>query len=263
MPFTYLSVLLYFVVPPLLLLAALHWLDVRRARCIAEPFCGVWSPWTVMGGLVLLALFYTTPWDNYLVATGVWWYDDALVTGLRIGYVPIEEYSFFVLQTLLSGLWVLFCMRRVGPGEPQSLKPRLRWMAGGVLGAIWLLGFWPLLSGWASGTYLALILVWALPPIIVQTVFGADILWHYRRLVVAGLLPAIFYLSLVDAVGILGGTWTISLEKTTGILLAGVLPLEEFTFFVATNVLIVFGMILILARVSWQRIGLVGRAGEE
>ena len=27
-----------------------------------------------MGVLAIVALVYTTPWDNYLVKNGVWWY---------------------------------------------------------------------------------------------------------------------------------------------------------------------------------------------
>ena len=61
--------------------------------------------------LVLIAVAYTTPWDNYLVATNVWWYDESLVTGLKLGWVPIEEYTFFVLQTLMTGLWTLAVMQ--------------------------------------------------------------------------------------------------------------------------------------------------------
>ena len=52
----------------------------------------------------MVAVLYTTPWDNYLVATGVWWYDPHLVAGLVLGWVPIEEYTFFILQTLAMGL---------------------------------------------------------------------------------------------------------------------------------------------------------------
>ena len=44
----------------------------------------------------------------HLVATQVWWYDPQLVTGLLIGWVPIEEYLFFILQPLLTGLWLAF-----------------------------------------------------------------------------------------------------------------------------------------------------------
>jgi lycopene cyclase domain-containing protein len=62
---------------------------------------------------VVIALVYTTPWDNYLVATNVWWYDPELVTGIVIGWVPIEEYTFFILQPILGGLWIFFLRNRM------------------------------------------------------------------------------------------------------------------------------------------------------
>jgi len=71
-------------------------------------------------GLLLLiaaALIYTTPWDNYLVATRVWYYDPQLVLNIILGYVPLEEYAFFILQTLLAGLFVLWLWRRLYPQD--------------------------------------------------------------------------------------------------------------------------------------------------
>lgn len=55
---------------------------------------------------IVIALVYTTPWDNYLVATDVWYYDPARVWNIILGWVPLEEYLFFVLQTILTGLVV-------------------------------------------------------------------------------------------------------------------------------------------------------------
>jgi lycopene cyclase domain-containing protein len=55
---------------------------------------------------IVIALVYTTPWDNYLVATQVWYYDPARVWNIILGWVPLEEYLFFVLQTILTGLIV-------------------------------------------------------------------------------------------------------------------------------------------------------------
>jgi len=73
--------------------------------------------------LILVAVIYTTPWDNYLVATRVWYYDPLLVLNVILGYVPLEEYLFFVLQTLLAGLFALWLWRRVYPQDwPPTSK---------------------------------------------------------------------------------------------------------------------------------------------
>ncbi len=63
-------------------------------------------------GLATIAVVYTTPWDNYLVATGVWYYDPRLVLNRTIGYVPVEEYLFFILQTFLTGFFSLWLWDR-------------------------------------------------------------------------------------------------------------------------------------------------------
>jgi lycopene cyclase domain-containing protein len=79
--------------------------------------------WAVILIHILLAVTWTTPWDNYLVATGVWHYDPALVTGVVLGWVPIEEYIFFVVQTIMTGLWLLLLAHRLAPAGGRALGP--------------------------------------------------------------------------------------------------------------------------------------------
>jgi lycopene cyclase domain-containing protein len=253
---TYFGVLLRFIVPPLVILALITVVDRARGRRVCAVF-RTWPAWAVLLGHVIVALVYTTPWDNYLVANSVWWYDPLLVTGLTLGWVPIEEYTFFVVQTLLSGLWLLFWMRRFQPPQaPFAPRAALRWACTGAGGLLWVVALAMLLLRWTRGLYMALILIWFLPPILLQLAFGADILWHYRRLVLVGFVPPTLYLWWVDGLAIASGTWTINPENTLGLDLFGVLPIEEATFFLVTNVVIAFGMVLMLARESHWRVGL-------
>ena len=246
---TYFGFLAQFVVIPLALVGGLTLYDVAyRKKTLPARLSGL-PTWIALAAHVVVALIYTTPWDNYLVATRVWWYDPKLVTGITIGWVPIEEYAFFVLQTLLTGLWLL----RLPPPMDAPPRPRLRWISALAVGLIWLASVVGLLSGWKPGVYLTIQLAWALPPIIFQLVFGADILWRYRGLVLLALVPATLYLGAVDAVAIGAGTWTIDPAQSLEIYLGGVLPLEEFTFFLVTNTLVAFGMTLVLARESQAR----------
>jgi lycopene cyclase domain-containing protein len=249
---TYFSFLAIFLGPPLIYLSVVYW----RSR--NQPFparLSAFHPISVVLTHVLVALVYTTPWDNYLVATGVWWYETTLVTGLTLGWVPIEEYTFFILQTLMTGLWLIWLVRKLAPIQVKiGSRPGLRWGLTIPLGIFWLFSAGILAAGWDPGTYLALILIWALPPIMLQTGFGADILWGYRRLVLPGFLIPTLYLSLADSFAIQSGTWTIDPAQTTGIYFPGGLPVEEFVFFLATNLLISFGTTLVLARKSQQRI---------
>jgi lycopene cyclase domain-containing protein len=117
---------------------------------------------------------------------------------------------------------------------------------------VWLGAIYVLISGWLPGTYLALILTWALPPIGLQLAYGADILWHYHRLVALTVSPAFLYLSVTDSLAIASGTWTIDPLQTTGLFVA-TLPIEEAVFFLMTVVLIGFGLTLTLAHLSDQR----------
>lgn len=242
---TYFGVLAVFLIPPLALLVGLALVrgDMRREEILA------------VFAHVLLAVIYTSPWDNYLVATGVWWYDPNLVSGLTIGWVPIEEYTFFILQTLLTGFWLL----RMAKAMPDrnvawpKAATSVRLILSFSIGTVWLVAtsFW--LTGLETLTYLTLILSWALIPVLIQVAVGGDVLFtNWRRLAV-GLLPPTLYLWLADAIAIRSGTWTISPQQTTGIMLAN-LPMEEMVFFFMTNLLIVNGMILIFSPVVRERV---------
>jgi lycopene cyclase domain-containing protein len=103
---TYFSFLIYFLVIPIIILAIIALVDRRRGAEL-PPTLRSWPPWAAITLHVFVAVLYTTLWDNYLVATRVWWYDPDLVTGITFGWVPIEEYTFFILQPILAGLWLL------------------------------------------------------------------------------------------------------------------------------------------------------------
>jgi lycopene cyclase domain-containing protein len=246
---TYFGFLARFLgIPILLLLLALFLLRKRQA-----PWSGR-RPALIILLHIGLALFYTTPWDNYLVATNVWWYDPQLVTGITIGWVPIEEYTFFVLQPILASLFLLLLpWRKESKAREQTPASRPRYLATAAAGVIWLGSVLLLLSRWQPGTYLALELSWALPPIMLQLFFGADILWRYRRTVLPAVLLPTLYLATTDALAINSGIWTISPEQSLHWLLFGVLPFEELIFFMLTNVLVVFGVTLALAPESAPR----------
>ena len=250
---TYFGFLFRFLVIPILIFLAITYWDNKRNKPI-PGFRNGRAVWMAIAVHVLLAVIYTTPWDNYLVATGVWYYNPALVTGIVIGYVPIEEYTFFVLETILSGLWWWFLARRLSPPK-EEFKPnkKIIYISSTILVFTWIIAAILFFSDDEPITYLSIIFFWALPAILPQLLFGADILWHYRKLVFWGIFVPGMYLSLMDIAALTDTTWSISREQTTGILFFGVLPLEELVFFFITNVLIVFGMTLLLANLGQER----------
>jgi lycopene beta-cyclase len=250
----YFGVLARFVVIPLLILRLLIWRNQTQSKNPPEALQS-WPEDAVLLGHVAVAVAYTTPWDNYLVATNIWSYDPELVTGIKIGYVPIEEYSFFVLQSLLTGSWTQYITRYIPVGDaPYHNKPRGRLIAAGGLGLVWLAAVYSLLRGHDRHRYLGLILSWALPPIILQIGFGGDILWRNRRLLAASIIPATTYLGLIDSLAIGSGTWAITPEKTIRREVIDNLPFEELLFFFLTNVLLVFGVILVQSKESEKRL---------
>ncbi|HEX2989927.1 MAG TPA: hypothetical protein VHO49_04570, partial [Anaerolineales bacterium] len=70
---TYFEFLLRFLVTPILIFLAITWWDQRKGKQI-HTFRNGRAVWIGIAIHVLLAVTYTTPWDNYLVATGVWYY---------------------------------------------------------------------------------------------------------------------------------------------------------------------------------------------
>ncbi len=258
---TYFGFLFRFLLIPIIIFLAITLWDNRTNKQV-HGFRNGKAVWMAIGVHVLLAVVYTTPWDNYLVATGVWYYNPKLVTGIVLGYVPIEEYTFFIVETILAGLWWWFLVRRIftltpapspsGRGEFTPNK-QLVYLSSCVLVFVWMIFTYLFFFGDTKWTYLSIILFWALPPILLQLLFGADILWHYRKLVFWAIIVPGTYLSLMDIVALKDTTWSISPTQTTGILFFGILPLEEVVFFFITNVLLVFGMTLLLANVSAER----------
>jgi lycopene beta-cyclase len=248
---TYFGFLLRFLVIPILILLFIN----LRGKDRPTPGFDRRKIWLGIGIHILLAVIYTTPWDNYLVATGVWYYNPKLVTGIVFGYVPLEEYTFFVLETLMVGLWwwTLAKWKLLTPTAPFRPNKTLRTWSLGLLAVLWAVSLSVIFSGWQPGTYLAITLTWALPAIAPQLAFGADILWHHRRLLGTVILTGAGYLSAMDAIAISAGTWTIDPAQSTGIFI-GKLPIEEAVFFVITVVLIAFGITLLLAQVSQARL---------
>ncbi len=250
---TYFGFLLRFLGVPIVVLSIVTWLDYRRGKPIPANF-RAWPVWAGILLHVVVAVVYTTPWDNYLVATGVWYYDPALVTGIVLGWVPIEEYTFFVVQTIMAGLWIVFLMRRlpVNP-DPPPLQRAWRIYPVVILAVIWAGSVALLVSGWPPGAYLSLLLAWALPPIMLQLAFGGDILRRYGRLVLLAIISLTLYLSLADFLAIGSGTWEINPAKSLHWLIGGVLPVEEVIFFLITNTLVTLGLVLVLEVESHQR----------
>ena len=232
---TYLAFHFVFTIPPILIML----FTLPRPLAGVGGLRGRWA----IPALCVIAFTYTTPWDNYLVANEVWWYGTDRVIA-TVGHVPIEEYMFFVLQPILTGLFLYHFLSRWGPGQgPRSDMARNVGVS--LFLFLSLVGAGLVFSGWDPGLYLGLILVWAGPILTFMWIYAGRSLWSMRRtLLVAVGIPTL-YLWIADATAIHLNIWTISDQFTVGWAPFG-LPLEEAVFFLVTNLMVVKGILLFL-----------------
>jgi lycopene cyclase domain-containing protein len=229
---TYVEFHLAFVVPALVAVALAWW---RYGAAAWSRSFRVGTP-----VVVFLAVAYTTPWDNYLIERGVWAYGDGTVLA-RLWWAPLEEYAFFVLQSVLVACWIVLLRLRDVRDVSVSRRQRVVGvLAAGVVGAV---GVAALLAGDRT-LYLGAILAWAAPVLAVQWAFGWPVLVRARRTVLAGVLAPTLYLSVVDRIAIEAGVWVLSPTYTTGVTVLG-LPIEEGLFFLVTTLFVVQSLVLL------------------
>ena len=245
---TYLEFHLAFTLPPLLALALLQGRTTER--------------WWPLALLVGIAFVYTTPWDNYLVAREVWSYPPGRVLA-TVGWVPVEEYAFFVIQTLIAGLWLrLFQAHWPARYDPMAGDADLTGLRARVIGtavflAVTAAGVAMVLAD-GHWLYLGLILAWASPVLALMWGVGGHIIWARRRLVLATVLPVALYLCVADRVAIGLGIWDITDATRTGWEVAG-LPFEEGLFFFVTTTLVAQGLVMLETSAVSQTVGRLTR----
>ena len=218
---------------------------------------GLRPPRVVLGfGFIAgMALLYTAPWDNYLIAQGVWSYSPNRVSeSWHLGLVPLEECCFFILQPVLTGLCLLCLLRQ--NGEQVWLDPPLQTRLPRIVG-----GTLALLVGGAGvmaitigrhWLYIGLILVWIAPPLALHWFYGGHTLWHSRRVLGTSLAAATIYLWMVDRAAIGLKIWSVAPLHATGWNLLG-LPVEEAVFFLVTNLLVLQGLLLFFRWIALRR----------
>ncbi|MFB6269296.1 MAG: lycopene cyclase domain-containing protein [Halobacterium sp.] len=230
MGLTYLQFLAVACLPPFAVLAVLRWRAPRRPD----------EAWSLagIGVLLVLALAYTTPWDNYLVGRGVWTYGDGRVAA-TLWLAPVEEYAFIALQTVVAGLWT---QRVAAPADP-SFRPRAGDAAVGAVAGLLVAAAGVLALRTDATYYLGAILAWAGPVLAMQWAVGWRYLWARARTVVVAAGVPTLYFATADRFALADGVWTIAGEYSTGVAVAG-LPVEEGAFFLVTNLFVVQGLLL-------------------
>jgi putative membrane protein len=197
-------------------------------------------------------MVFTSPWDNYAVAKGIWDFPADRVW-FRVRHLPIEEYAFFVIQSLLV---IAFCIiflqqsdvaERTDPAPPRTM---LHWFAAALTMIVW-----AVVGGKGRGIHLRKpsahyawhLLYWFSPVVLLQWAVAGDIiLGDHWKLVSTATLAIGTYLSLADLYAVRQGIWFFDRRQITGVYVAGVLPWEEIAFFYITSLVVAQSFVMLL-----------------
>jgi lycopene cyclase domain-containing protein len=101
--------LAFLVVPAALAVAALAVSHGARRRTAV----------VATGVALAVVLVLTAVFDNVILALGIVAYDDSLLSGVRLGLAPLEDFAYAVAAGVgLPALWVLLGGRRDGEAAP-------------------------------------------------------------------------------------------------------------------------------------------------
>ena len=200
--------------------------------------------------ILLIVMVFTTPWDNWAAYCGIWGFPRAQYWK-RIGWLPVEEYLFFIIQAVEAMLLTLVALRLLGPfqtpGYPWS--PSQQGMACGVVVLLWFfvgVVFRGRFGRQSRGHYAWHLLFWFLPVILLQWIIGWPILVERSAVVLLVMVVLGTYLSLADLVAIKYGVWHFDEKQTTGHKVGPGMPWEEAAFFYLTSALVSQSYLILL-----------------
>ena len=212
-------------------------------------------PWTSAeleaAGLVLLAvMIFTSPWDNLAAKWGIWGFPRAKYS-VRIGYLPVEEYAFFLLQSANVMLAVRACFHFVPDwqtGQETGLGIiTLICLAASVIPWIFIaINLRRLRRKAGPRVNYAVHLAWFLPVIYTQWVLAPFLFFEHLSLLLLTTVAFGVYYTLADLAAVRAGTWFFDEKQITGVKLGGVLPWEEIAFFFLTSLLVAQSYLLLL-----------------
>jgi len=238
---TYFRFHLIFNLPVLAILLLLNW-----------KFYWWGSELAALGYVLLAVMVFTTPWDNLAAKWGIWGFPRNKYS-LRIGYLPVEEYAFFILQSLNVILLVRALLRYFPYFKTLDVTVidifTYLCLAASILPWLvvaWQLYLWRKKKGPAANY--AIHLSWFLPVIYLQWVVAPPLFGNHIALL--ALVTSIFgiYYTLADLVAVKAGVWFFDEKQITGHKLGGILPWEEIAFFFLTSLLVAQSYILLLPR---------------
>ncbi|KAJ1020646.1 hypothetical protein NDA16_004039 [Ustilago loliicola] len=198
--------------------------------------------------LPVIAFVWTTPWDNLIVYNRAWFYHRHCIW-FTIGYVPIEEYFFFIIQSLISTLWCTLLTRWYLPNlylvPTPSGSRRWGWATPALLACAgcFVVGL-KMARPETHSYYFGMISWWSSLPLALLLWGSIDFIRNMG--VPTGLVPFALsvmgptvYLWCSDVYALRRGTWHINEAASLNIFPIPDLPVEEMLFFFVTNLILV------------------------
>lgn len=223
---TYIEFLFIFTVVPIVILVFL----------LKKYLDAIYIKWLLV--VSIIAFIATSGWDNYAVYCGIWHFPEDKTLGIKLFYVPVEEYLFFFLQTFSTGLVQLFFIKKnIDTNFKKStflLTPLLFFQTNEILKL-----------PFGNLNYLFHLFSWGGFFILIQIIAGRNKIFKNISLIAFPSLIMTLYFSAADSISIGQGIWEFDALQTTGIRIHNI-PLEEILFFLVTNTLITEAMILFL-----------------
>jgi lycopene cyclase domain-containing protein len=236
---TYLRFHLYFNLPPLLVLGALN----------AQIVTG-WGDAMAFGCVLLAVMIFTTPWDNFAAKWGIWGFPPGRYSR-KIWHLPVEEYAFFLLQSvnIMLAIRALFHFFPDWLTGQETVVDSWTFLCLAVSVIPWAVIVWQLrLMRAKRGPKVnyAIHLVWFLPIIYAQWILAPPLFMGHSSLL--SLMTGTFgvYYSLADLVAVRAGVWFFDQNQITGFKVARLLPWEEVAFFYLTTLLVTQSYLLLL-----------------
>jgi lycopene beta-cyclase len=202
-------------------------------------------------GLVLLAvMLFTTPWDNLAAKWGIWGFPREKFS-LRVGYLPVEEYVFFLLQSL-NVMLAVRALFRFFPDWMTGQETEIgRWtlycLAASIIPWAFVVAqLWWLRRKAGPRVNYAIHLAWFLPVIYLQWILAPPLFLGHAALLALVTTAFGVYYTLADLAAVRAGTWFFDEKQITGVKLRGILPWEEIAFFFLTSLLVAQSYLLLV-----------------
>lgn len=68
-------------------------------------------PWSAMGVTLLVTLALTAVFDNVIIGVGLVAYDESLISGVKIGIAPIEDFAYTVSVVVIVSCFSVLAKR--------------------------------------------------------------------------------------------------------------------------------------------------------